>query len=117
MSPTPGAAAVLSAWSLLLQAEVEAGKLALEQAEMAAVVAATECMNMQKVRFWATVLQSPAASSIHGVACIKAGQAHRHHTVHCHMSATFNQSLYCHKGPSSGSYRQCQRCAMSYDAT
>ena len=34
---------------LLLQAEVEAGKLALEQAEMAAVVAATECMNMQKV--------------------------------------------------------------------
>ena len=31
-----------------LQAEVEAAKVALEQAEMAAVVAATECMNMQK---------------------------------------------------------------------
>ena len=32
-----------------LQEEVEAAKVALEQAEMAAVVAATECINMQKV--------------------------------------------------------------------
>ena len=32
-----------------VQSEVEAGKVALEQAEMAAVVAATECINMQKV--------------------------------------------------------------------
>ncbi|KAL0022160.1 hypothetical protein WJX77_000772 [Trebouxia sp. C0004] len=31
------------------KAEVEAAKVALEQAEMSAVVAATECMNMQKV--------------------------------------------------------------------
>ena len=35
---------------LTVQSEVEAGKVALEQAEMAAVVAATECMNMQKVQ-------------------------------------------------------------------
>lgn len=35
---------------VLFQAEVEAAKVALEQAEMSAVVAATECMNMQKVQ-------------------------------------------------------------------
>ena len=34
---------------LPVQAEVEAAKAALEQAEMSAVIAATECMNMQKV--------------------------------------------------------------------
>lgn len=32
-----------------LQAEVEVSKQALEQAEMSAVVAATECINMQKI--------------------------------------------------------------------
>ena len=39
------ASVTLPAW----QAEVEASKQALEQAEMTAVVAATECVNMQKI--------------------------------------------------------------------
>ena len=56
----------------MVQAEVEAAKVALEQAEMSAVMAATECMNMQKVG-------------------TDASHAQAHH--HCRCLAMYHQNL------------------------
>ena len=64
-----------------LQAEVEAAKVALEQAEMSAVVAATECLNMQKVHTYSSTAVLTGQGK-HACALTAA------HNCYCHGTVT-----------------------------